>query len=46
MAKVNSIILERAKELQKDFTEEGYVPPIEDCIEMAIEENIYEKSVW
>jgi hypothetical protein len=44
MDKVNNLILKRAREIQIQFTEEGYVPSIEDCIEMATEERIYERS--
>ena len=46
MGKVDNQILQRAKELQKQLSEDGYTQPIADCIEMAIEETIYEKSVW
>jgi hypothetical protein len=44
MDTIDTEILERAKELQLLFTEEGFEPPIEDCIEMAIEERKNEKN--
>lgn len=44
MDKVDTTLLNRAREIQIQFTEEGYVPSMEDCIEMATEERIYERS--
>lgn len=43
---IDDAILERAKQLQIIFTEDGYEPPIEDCIEMAIEEFKNEKNFY
>ena len=44
MDKVDTTLLNRAREIQMQFAEEGYVPSMEDCIEMATEERIYERS--
>ena len=46
MVKVDNQILKRAKELQKQLSEDGYTQPIADCIEMAIEERKYQELAW
>lgn len=43
---IDDVILERAKQLQIIFTEDGLKPPLDDCIEMAIEEIKNEKNFY